>query len=294
MERKETSEFKIRIDKERPEHDFQEAKKDLRLEKLNQRVTIISILIPCIIILLIIYSYFDIKNKISGVHDSGVDEIQKLSINFDKKISDLSLQYSKLEESFNKRLAAADKTNSSTKSHLENLIKNTEETKTDKTEFAGATSALNSQILNLKTELSAVTNKINDTNVNLSQKISDLSKALVKTESELSKLQANISTLLSGKADKKELELLRNQQRQYQNELSQLSRDIEGKIETIRKQLSDFEKRIETREIESKVSKTVPSLPAPQLKPDSLTKPATTSSKGVAPKPGTIVEQDLK
>jgi predicted nucleic acid-binding Zn-ribbon protein len=294
MDEKETSEFKIRIDKERPEHYFQEAKKDLRFEKLNQRVAIISILVPCIIVLLIIYSYFDIRNKISGVHDSGIVEIEKLSKDFDKKISGLSLQYSKLEESFDKRMTTADKTNYSMKSHLENLIKKTEETKMDKTELASAISALNSQISNLKTDLSAVSSKIKDTNINLSQKISDLSKALVKTESELSKLQANISIMLSGKADKKELELFaRDQLKQYQNELSRLSREFEVKIETIRKQLIAFEKRIETREIESKAIKTGPSLPATQLKPDNLTKPVSVS-KGVAPKPGAIVEQDLK
>jgi len=294
MEEKETSEFKICIDKERPEHYFQEVKKDLRFEKLNQRVAIISILIPCIIVLLIIYSYFDIRDKISGVHDSGIDEIQKLSKDFDKKISGLSSQYSKLEESFDKRMATADKTNYSMKSHLENLIQKTQETKMDKTELASAISALNSQISNLKTDLSAVSGKIKDTNTNLSQKISDLSKTLIKTESELSKLQANISSMLSGKADKKEFELFaRDQLKQYQNEISRLSKDFEGKIEIIRKQIMDLEKRIETRETESKVSKTGPAVPAPQLKQDNLTKPGPVS-KGVAPKPGAIIEQDLK
>ena len=296
MEHKETSEFKICIDKEHPEHDFREAKKDFRFEKLNQKVAVISILIPCIIVLLIAYSYFDIRDKISGVHNSGIDEIQKLSKNYDKKISDLSSQYSTFVESFDKRMAVADKTDSSMKSHLENLIQKTEETKTDKTELAGAVSAINSQISSLKTDLAVVSAKIKDTNINLSQKISDLSKTLVKTENEFSKLKADISIMLSGKADKKELELVaRDQLKQYQNELSRLSREFEVKTETIRKQLLDFEKRIEIREIESKASKTSALPPSQQLKPDSLTKqPASTAPKIAAPRPGTIVEQDLK
>jgi len=297
MDHKDTSEFKICIDNEPQGHDFREAKKDLRFEKLNQKVAIISILIPCIIVLLIAYSYFDTRDKISGVHDSGIDEIRKLSKNYDKKISDLSAQYSKLEESFDKRMAAADKTNSSIKSHLENLIQKTEETKTDKTEFAGAVSALNTQISNLKAETAAVSAKIKDTNVNLSQRISDISKAVVKTEGEFSKLKADISIMLSGKADKKELELYaRNQLKQYQNELNLLSREFEVKTEAIRRQLLDFEKRIEIREIEPKAVK-APHLPASQqLKPDSSAKQPASSvvPKAVAPRPGTIVEQDLK
>ena len=166
MEHKETSEFKICIDKEHPEHDFREAKKDFRFEKLNQKVAVISILIPCIIVLLIAYSYFDIRDKISGVHKSEIDEIQKLSKNYDKKISDLSSQYSAFVESFDKRMAVADKTNSSMKSHLENLIQKTEETKTDKTELAGAVSAISSQISSLKTDLAVASAKIKDTNIN--------------------------------------------------------------------------------------------------------------------------------
>jgi len=296
MEHKETSEFKICIDNEHQGHDFHEAKKDLRFEKLNQKVAIISILIPCIIVLLIAYSYFDIRDKISGVHDSGIDEIRKLSKNYDKKISDLSVEYSKLGESFDKRMAAADKTNSSIKSHLENLIQNTEETKTDKTEFAGALSALNSQISSLKTDIAAVSTKIKDANVNLSQRISDLSKASVKTEGEFSRLKADISTMLSGKADKKELDLfVRDQLKQYQNELSRLSREFEVKTEAIRKELHDFEKRIESKEIESKAVKTPPLPALQQIKPESSTKqPASTLPKAVAPRPGAIVEQDLK
>lgn len=293
MEKKDT-EFKIRIDKERHDHDFHEAKKDLRFEKLNQRVAIISILIPCMIILLVAYSYFDIRDKISGVHSSGIDEIQKLSKEFDKKISVLSAQYSKSEESLNKRMAETDKTIQSIKNHLENLIKKTEETKADKTELSGAISALNTQISALKNELASVSVKIKETNTNLTQKISDLSKATARTDAEMSKLHSDISAVSSGKADKKEMELLgRDLLKNYQNEVNRLSREFEGKIEIIRKQLNELDKKIEAKEAELKAIKTAPSLPVQQSKPDNLTRPAP-APKGVAPKPGTIVEQDLK
>jgi DNA repair exonuclease SbcCD ATPase subunit len=293
MEKKDT-EFKIHIDKERHDHDFHEAKKDLRYEKLNQRVAIISILIPCIIIILIAYSYFDTRDKISGLHSSGIDEIQRLSRDFDKKISDLSIQYSKSEESFNKKLVEADKKGQSIKSNLENLIKKTEETKADKTEVSGAVSSLNSQLSSLKNDLASVSVKVKDINTGFAQKISDLSKAIAGTDGELSKLHADISKMSAGKADKKEMELLlRDQLKIYQNEINRLSREFDGKIEVVRKHLIDLEKKIEAKEAELKAAKPAPSIPAQQSKPDSLPKPAA-ASKSAAPKPGAIVEQDLK
>ncbi|MDQ1329768.1 MAG: hypothetical protein QG578_30, partial [Thermodesulfobacteriota bacterium] len=105
MEEKKDPEFKINIDSAHSNAFIREEKKDIRIEKLNQRVTIISILFPCIIAVLLVVSYLDIKNKIMGVHDSGSTEVRNLSVNIDKKTSDLSAQYSHLQDSFEKKTA---------------------------------------------------------------------------------------------------------------------------------------------------------------------------------------------
>lgn len=270
MDDKKTPEFKIRIDKEHPEHDFHEVKKDLRFEKLNQRVTIISILIPCIIVILLVVSYLDMKNKITGVHDSGSIEVKNLSQNIDKKTAELSSQYAKLEALLDKKTAAL-------KAEFQNLGKDLKETKAEKTEVANSIEEINRQISAARNDISAISTKVKSMEVGLSQRIIEITKSIGRIESDLAKLRSE------SKADKKDIEAyMRNEQKRYQNELNRLSGDVEDKIDSIRRQMD---------EIEKKAAKMA--LPATQQpKTDNTRQPAV--SKGESSQPGKIVEQDLK
>ncbi|MBU2622576.1 MAG: hypothetical protein KKD92_09700, partial [Proteobacteria bacterium] len=89
MEEKKPHEFKINIDSVHSDSFIREDKKDIRIEKLNQKITILSIIFPCIVVILILIIYFDIKNKITGVHDSGSMEVKTLSEDIDKKTAEL-------------------------------------------------------------------------------------------------------------------------------------------------------------------------------------------------------------
>ncbi len=276
MEDKKAPEFKIRIDKERPEHDFQEVKKDLRFEKLNQRVTIISILIPCIIVILLVVSYLDMKNKITGVHYSGSIEVKNLSQNIDKKTAELSSQYAKLEASLDKKTAAL-------KTEFQNLAKDMKETKAEKTEVANSIEEINRQISAARNDISAISTKVKAMEVGLSQKITEITKSIGRIESDLAKLRSDITGISASKADKKDIEAyMRNEQKRYQNELNRLSGDVEDKIDSIRRQIDEIEK------------KTVKMAPpaTQQLKTDNTRQPPV--SKGESSQPGKIVEQDLK
>ena len=61
MPKKRQPEFKMRMDNGDTESLFAEERSDLRLEKLTQKVTIISILLPILIGAILIISYLDIK-----------------------------------------------------------------------------------------------------------------------------------------------------------------------------------------------------------------------------------------
>jgi chromosome segregation ATPase len=266
MDEKKTPEFKISIDKERHEHDIHEAKKDLRFEKLNQRVTIISILIPCIIVIVFIVSYLDIKNKITGVHDSGSMEVSNLSRNLDKRTSELSSQYSDLKTSFENKTAAL-------KTEFHNSAKEIREAKADKSDVAITVDEIKKQISVIRTAVSAISINVKGVETGLTQKIADINKGIGKIENNIIKLQSDIAGISVSKADKKDIDVyLRNEQKRYQNELNSLAGDIENKMESIRRQIA---------EVERKIPKT-----------GYTAQPAV--SKGAVSQPGKIVEQDLK
>jgi hypothetical protein len=62
MENNSPSNFKIRLDDDNPEAIFKEEMDDLRIEKLSQRLTIMTILVPILIGVILFIAYFDIKN----------------------------------------------------------------------------------------------------------------------------------------------------------------------------------------------------------------------------------------
>ena len=275
MEEKKPHEFKINIDTVHSDSFIREEKKDIRIEKLNQKITILSIIFPCIIVILLLIIYFDIKNKITGVHDSGAMEVKNLSKDIDKKTAELSSLYSKLEESLEKRTSAL-------RTEFQNSAKDMKETKAGKTEVANSITEINRQISAVRNDLSAVSNKVKGMEAGLSQKITDITKSLGKIENDLAKLHYDINVISASKADKKDMEYIKNEQKRYQNELNRLAGDVEDKIDSIRRQIVEIEKKT--------VKMTLPA--AQQPKTENTGKPAV--SKGAASQPGKIVEQDLQ
>jgi uncharacterized phage infection (PIP) family protein YhgE len=106
MVKKNPDEFKIRFSENDSIDDDSAMREEIiekRLEKLATRVTLISILVPVLIFVIFTFAYLDIKNRIFSMHDTGVDELQKLSRDLESKFSSLSVRFAKFEDSFAER-----------------------------------------------------------------------------------------------------------------------------------------------------------------------------------------------
>ena len=97
MPKKSQPEFKMRMDNGETESLFAEERSDLRLEKLTQKVTIISILLPVLIGVILVISYLDIKSRVTTVQDTGESGVQSLSQNLESRFSSLSVKFAALE-----------------------------------------------------------------------------------------------------------------------------------------------------------------------------------------------------
>ena len=60
---------------------YRQEMKDLRVEKINQRVTIITVLIPCLIGIVLYIAYRDITGRVSESEFTGSKEVRALSEN---------------------------------------------------------------------------------------------------------------------------------------------------------------------------------------------------------------------
>ncbi len=274
MSEERSKEFQIRIDEESPDAVFQDEIKNLRLEKLSKRVTIISILIPCFICILLLLVYFDLRNKVTANQSTGVTNIQSLSKDFNTRLNEHSSQLSKIEESLVSNISSHEKKLSSLKFRIyksENRIKKIKSSKADKKD---------QEIL--KKETNIFSTKLDNLDVIFSGKMTGLSAEQNAIKKDLVKLSSDISSLSSQKEINRIFldDQLKNQEKNRQQELNQIKKELKTKLLSMQKQLKEFEKRLKLSEKKSQSTS----------KPVSTVKP---SVKKSPKKAGKIIEKDL-
>ena len=97
--------FKFNGDEQEPDSFYHEELKDLRIEKLSQRVTLLSILLPCLTAVIIYFGYQNLSSRVSRNHDIGSLEIQRLA----KELEDLTKTFNHKLVTFSTTLSTQDK-----------------------------------------------------------------------------------------------------------------------------------------------------------------------------------------
>ena len=100
-----STDFRYNGDEPEPEPFYHEELRDLRVEKLSQRVMLLSILLPCLTAVAIYFGYQNLSDRISRSRGSGSLEIQQLT----KKLDDLSKTFNEKLITFSTTLSTQDK-----------------------------------------------------------------------------------------------------------------------------------------------------------------------------------------
>jgi chromosome segregation ATPase len=85
---------------------FQQEANTLQIEKLSQRVTIISVIIPCIIIAILVFVYMDITEKVVDVDQTQADQMAQVSQDLEVKLNALDVRIAKATHALDEKLAA--------------------------------------------------------------------------------------------------------------------------------------------------------------------------------------------
>lgn len=309
--------FQFNGDDQDPDELYQEEMKDLRVEKLSQRITLFSILLPCLLAIILYFGYRDLKSRVSQSQDTGSVEIQRLSgelerlsKQFNDKLITFSTTLSAHDKNFetsvsgklndlDKNIQALKKNIDTVNSNLKTLndnLKQTESTleklnasKADKENQAAEIAKVYTALQPLQDEvksfasihknLQTATSDIK----NLERKLtSDLSKIEASTENsrkEFDQLQTSVNTLLTQKIDKDtfDLELLKIR-KQYQRLISQAMATLNQRLDSIQEDLGNKQSQSSSRQ-KTPTTSSVTSTGA--------------GNKATASESGTIVEQDI-
>ena len=319
-----SSDFRFDAEDQEPESFYHEELKDLRVEKLSQRVTLLTILLPCLLAVAVYFGYQDLAGRVNQSHDTAILEVQKLtkeledlSKNFNEKLitfsTTLSTQDKDFGTSIDGRLFAIDKDidvlKNSFKSLSEDLkrdlklnqdtIERLKASKVDKKSQAVAIEKMNAAIAPMKKELSelealkqemkTVSNSIAKLEGELTNQLETISAAIRQQGEKYEQLQASL-TDYSNKAvqdDAMALEVFKLK-KYFQSQIDEAISGINQRLDTIQSEVIDFEKISGTQKQSlKKLSKDAVS------QPSDAASQSRTGSAAVPALPGTITEKDL-
>jgi hypothetical protein len=243
------SRFKMQTGDEKPDFQSREEIDNLQVEKLSKRITRISILIPCLIIVITLAVYLDLKKNISITDSTGSMGVKSLSKELESKFSSLSLGQANLEDDLTKRIEAIEK---STASIQVNLNKATTAIKyirsartTDNKNFESTLATLDKKLSPLHGELETMASDLKNIDNSFNNQLANLSQIIGSAKKDLTNIRADIDALKSVTINKKTVDiLLKNQQEAYQLALQKITRNLEDKIESVENKLKEQEKDI--------------------------------------------------
>ena len=278
MPDKKPSEFRFNADDQEAGEFYHEEMKDLRVEKLGQRITLISILLPCLIAVAIYLGYRDLTGRVNQGQDSGNIEVQKLSKQmealsktFNEKLITISKTLSAQDQDFGNSISSNLNTindnievlNENMRSLNESLkrtksaLKKIDEAKADKKSQEAAITKLEADLDPLKNEfqsladirgdIKSVSSKIKTLEGQFTEEMATVATNTEKVIKEYDLLQASIAKQLSEKIDKAalgvELLMFKKNQDIHSQEMTRLAQ-----------RLDSIQKTIEGMQIDSKLN----------------------------------------
>jgi DNA repair exonuclease SbcCD ATPase subunit len=315
MAEKKPPEFRFNADDQEPEEFYHEEMKDLRVEKLSQRITLISILLPCLMAVAIYFGYRDLTGRVHQGRDSGNLEVQKLSEQmealskkFNEKLITFSTTLSAQDQDFGNSISGKLNTintnievlNQSMKSLHESLkqtnsaIEKLDEAKADKKSQKAAIAKLTADLDPLKNEfqslkdirrdVKSVSSEIKTLKSQFAEEMTTLAANTEKSKQDYDLLQASIAKQLSEKIDKAalgvELLMFKKNQGIHSQEITRLAQKLDA-----------IQKKIEGMQIDSKLNRQPEESISKKLPP---TQPTMTENTGSIENTSPSTIEDIK
>ena len=301
MPKKRQSQFKMGMDNGGTESLYAEERNDLKLEKLTQKVTIISILIPVLIGVILVISYLDIKSRVTTVQDTGESGVQSLSQNLESRFSSLSVRFAQLEETFKKKIDTAAKTQQKLQKKLieaEKSIRWLNKIKAGRKSLEQKSTDLETNLEAIRTDLQTLDSNLSSLDASVKKELVDLVGLVEKSSTAMLALQA----LVAEKMDRAETEKAIDAQKQdLVASIEKLGLRLEKQIVLNRQKIAAVQEKVAGQKSTkaAKPAKKTAAAPKPAPKPAPKTETAPQPVKKTekpappAPKPGEIEEQDL-
>ena len=132
----ENEELLKRTDSEIPVSTYHEEINTLKIDKLSNRVTIISIIIPCLIGAVLIFAYLDMKERMVDVDLTKQNQVERISQQLEEKVNALDVKIAKNKFELDNKLPELDKKSISLEGQIAKLTSTKADAKPIKDQFS--------------------------------------------------------------------------------------------------------------------------------------------------------------
>ncbi|MGD9187651.1 MAG: hypothetical protein PVI89_05545 [Desulfobacteraceae bacterium] len=275
--------FKMRLDADVDEASASNQVDELRMEKLSQRVTMISILIPVLIVVVLVIAYMDIKQRVIRTEDTGTSGVQKLSEDMESRFSTLSLRQAKLEELLKR---SSDMNNQSLAKiqvnlkKLEDRLKGVGKGLTSKKDLDAKLDPIDKKIANLSGAMDENKAGLAKIDQQMQTTLSQMGQTLSDRGNQIKQLQEKVNGLDQAKIDKPALDLA------MKLEMLKIKQSFIERLDNIEARIKTLESKIKSQRQAAPAPQKLPAKPVPSVPP----KP----SAPTAPSSGEIKEQPIQ
>ncbi|MBW2513175.1 MAG: hypothetical protein JRE21_01225 [Deltaproteobacteria bacterium] len=298
IEENENSRFQFSANEDEPETLLHDELRELKIEKLAQRVTLLTILIPCMVGIILVIAYLDIKDRVTRSYDTGTIGVQKLSKDLASKFSSLSLEQAKIKDIQANKIPDLEKSAAFLKSRITKLQESMAQISAsaiDKDELASVSQALTEELADLQQELkpdiealASAHSQLAENSHKITNDIRSLSENVTEMDIKINTIRKEIITLSESFINKDDLELaLKLKEIGYRQSLLDKTALLEKDIQTLQKEVKALQK---TQSASPAV--------APATQPPSPASPKPVSeietNKPTTSEPGGIVEQTIE
>lgn len=298
IEENENSRFQFSANEDEPETILHDELRELKIEKLAQRVTLLTILIPCMVGIILVIAYLDIKDRVTRSYDTGTIGVQKLSKDLASKFSSLSLEQAKIKDIQANKIPDLEKSAAFLKSRITKLQESMAQmsaSSIDQDELARVAKTLADKLADHEREVAsdlealALTNsQIVDNSQKLTNDIGMQSENLAEMDIKINTIRKEIKMLSESFINKDDLELaLKLKEIGYRQSLLDKTALLEKEIQALRKEIKALQKNNSASSAVAPATQP-PSPASPKPVPEIETSKPTTSE------PGGIVEQTIE
>jgi DNA repair exonuclease SbcCD ATPase subunit len=286
----EQDKFRFQLGEEEPERPAIDEALQRRVHKLSQRMSFLTLMLPCLIALVIYVAYRDIKLRVAQTQHIELQSVDRLAADLEQKTAALLARVSELEATVGAKLDEASKSVFALQEGLKKAEAAVERHNTDKADkkelqdsaarVDAALAALSKDLQGLTREVqglapfreelgsaSALRNDVNGVSARLQKLENSLGKDLTglagymdRNKAELSQIKTELAKLQSRKLDGESIDLeILKAKKSYQTTLDQEMSRIEKTLSTIQRRLDQIERAFATPA--ARGSQTAPAAP---------------------------------